>query len=183
VDSTLIGFIGVIAGAVTTGGVQAVLAYIGRRNTSLAASRMIYGALVEVDQALEAFTSWGHIPAAASFSRQIEMWEAQKEHLARVSDLVDYQILQAAFSNIGYIDDAIETAHQAGEGDGGLTRLRKDPSHSGRIETIRQAELIGLRSGRRFVDRLKSRSHLKRLTELPANESFLAELRSKPKRP
>jgi hypothetical protein len=145
---------------------------IGRRNTSLAASRMIYGTLVEVDQALEAFTSSGHLPSAASFSRQIEAVGGAERAPPRVSDLVDYQIIQAAFSNIGYIDDAIETARQAGDGDGGLTRVRKDPSHSGRVETIRQAELIALRSGRRFVDRLKSRRHRNRLTELAANEGL-----------
>jgi hypothetical protein len=42
-DSALLGFVGVIAGSVTTGGMQCALAYLGRRNDSLAAARLVYG--------------------------------------------------------------------------------------------------------------------------------------------
>ena len=43
-DSGLIGFIGVIAGALTTGGVQLIVEHQNRRNDALSAGRLVWGA-------------------------------------------------------------------------------------------------------------------------------------------
>lgn len=101
-DTAVVGFLGVIAGSMTTGGVQHVVESNRRRNDSLMAGRLVYGALVEVDQAVAAYTKWGDVPSRASFQRQVAIWEDQKEKLARVLDVVDLQIVQAAFSNIWF---------------------------------------------------------------------------------
>jgi hypothetical protein len=93
--------------------------------------------------------------------------------------VVDYQLIQAAFSNIQYIEDALKTAQQAGDPDGGLKRLLTDASHTGRINTIQEAEAIALRAGLNVVDRLKARRHMKRLAELPGASEFLAGLHPK----
>jgi hypothetical protein len=168
VDTAVIGFVGVIAGAATTGAVQFAGESLSRRNDSQAAARLLYGALVEVDQELESYLERGSVPAAASFGRQIAMWETQRDKLARVLDVLDFQLVQAAFSNVQRIVDVIESAREAGRADGGVATLRADPHYEARIAAIRSAELIALGAGRRIRDRLKSRQKLERLANSPA---------------
>jgi hypothetical protein len=173
-DTAIIGFLGVIAGAATTGGVQSILAYTGRRNDSLASARLVYGSLVEVGKALELFDQWGHIPASTSFKRQTTIWDAQKETLARVLDVVDYQLIQGAFSNIGYMDDALQDARQAQDHDGGLARLRSDPGHSARVHRLQEATGVAFKKSMRIVEHLKRcrGRHRERLAELPGSEAL-----------
>ncbi len=152
----------------TTGAVQFAGASLSRRNDSQAAARLLYGALVEVDQSVESYLELGSVPATASFDKQLATWEAERPKLARVLNVLDFQLVQAGFSNVQRIVDTIESARQAGRPDGGVAALKADPHFERRIGAIRNAELIVLGGGRRIWDRLRSRQQLERLANLSA---------------
>jgi hypothetical protein len=170
-SSAVAGFLGVIAGALTTGGVQYIAGWMDRRNDSLTAARLIYGALVEVEVAIGTAAERGHVPADTDFKRQIALWDAQSESLARALDVVKFHLLQAAFSNIRYADEAIDKARQEGDQDGGLQRLQGDPGHAARMKGIRDGQTIALGAGRRVIDRLTLNRQMKR-AELPGADTL-----------
>jgi hypothetical protein len=103
-----------------------------RRVESLAAARLIFAALASADAVLsdaETTQSWGSAGKGAIgvFQEQIAVWEAQRDRVARVADVVDFQSMAGAFNNIAHINDAIESATQRGLPDRGVSQVLQDP--------------------------------------------------------
>jgi hypothetical protein len=162
-DPAIIGFLGVVAGVLTTGGVQSFIQWRGRSNDSLAAARLVYGSLVEAQNMLVAYENVGRFPPHDSFERQLAVWEEQKERLARVLDVLDFQRIQAAFSNLRYMEDIVRNAKRENRPDGGMGAILADPSYHVRIKSLSDADLIALDAGRGFRDRRKEPKHLQQL--------------------
>jgi hypothetical protein len=100
----LAGLVGVIAGSIVTGGVQAVLARFDRRLASRSAARLLY---VELHVAKELINELRNTP---NWERLIVdwhefgvVWAQHREALARVLTATDFLTVAQAFSSIGYL--------------------------------------------------------------------------------
>jgi hypothetical protein len=168
-DSALFGFVGVIAGAVTTGVVQSTAEWRKRRNDSIAAARVVYGALIDADLTVGAVMKYGRAAIGTNdrlLERHQAVWGAQRDSMARVLNVVDFHMVQASFSNLQHMDDTLEKARLARDDDGGVAALRNDPNYSDIVDTLREAERVSLAAGRTLRDRLHSRQDDERLRNL-----------------
>jgi hypothetical protein len=113
-DTAIIGFLGVIAGAVVTGGVQAVTAHLDRRRGSRSAARLLYVTLHVGRSAIEdlkATHSWG--PTVTDWDAFGVSWDQHSEALARVLGTKDFILVSSAFACLktlasGYRRDTTE---------------------------------------------------------------------------
>jgi hypothetical protein len=103
-STAVIGFVGVIAGALTTGGIQFVGEWLRRRNDSVAAARLVYGSLVDAELVIKSMEQYGRAAIVGTAVRPLQghqaMWEAQRVSLARMLNIVGYQLVQSAFNNL-----------------------------------------------------------------------------------
>jgi hypothetical protein len=157
VDAALTGFIGVAAGALTTGVVQTWIGSRQRRNDSLAAARLVYGSLALADTTITTAETHGQWGSAATrgrlFARQQLVWEEQRERLARVVDPTSFHIINAAFEGLRDIEETVADAREKGESDQGVPRVIHDQNHGQRVAHIKQAMYITAKAGRRLWDR------------------------------
>jgi hypothetical protein len=98
-STALVGLIGVIAGALVSGGVQSAVSRVDRARDARSAARLLYMQLHEAQQAIEdlqdrqnwfeMITDWTSFGAA---------WERHCEALARVLRTVDFMYVSSAFA-------------------------------------------------------------------------------------
>jgi hypothetical protein len=170
-DSALFGFIGVVAGSLTTGGLGYATEWRTRRNDSLAAGRLVYGALVEVELTVTGAVEHGRFAPGRRFTGQLALWEAQRGALARRLGVFDYQIVQAAFFHVRNYDDVLQLAEQEGDADHGVTRIRADPYYDERINTINEAQTIALDAGSRWRDQRRRDTDVQKLINRPGSDT------------
>jgi hypothetical protein len=98
-STALVGLIGVIAGAVVTGGVQSASAWFDRRRSARSSARLLYMQLHEAEGVLRELAerrSWEQmITDWASFGMA---WERHSEALARVLSTEDFVTVSSAFA-------------------------------------------------------------------------------------
>jgi len=98
-SSALIGFIGVIAGAVTTGGFQAYVARRDRKRDARVAAGLVFADLAIAFKALEPLLD-GKPPLTASFKRFLETWRDERRALASGVRPSDFHAIALAFKNL-----------------------------------------------------------------------------------
>ena len=124
VDSAIAGVVGVVVGAVLTGGIQAIGAISSRRLESRVAARLLCMTLMETRRALQVVLKhqwWG--PAEDDWTRLTAPWVDNREALARVLSPVDFLTVSLTFSNMERLlairademvtEDAVDNATRA----------------------------------------------------------------------
>jgi hypothetical protein len=166
VDTALAGFIGVIAGALTTGGVQTWITSRQRRNDSLAAARLVYGSLGGAEKEIglaEEFGQWGSAATRERlFAAHQTVWTEQRERLARVVDPGNFIIIDAAFDALRAIEETVAKARKEGASDEGISWMTDDPGHDRRVWLINEAIRVTEKAGRRMRDRPFAKRRAKR---------------------
>lgn len=92
------GLIGLVVGAVASGGVQAALSWFDRDRDARSAARLLYMKLDSADVALKALedhNAW--IPAALDFRQYTVAWEKRSDALSRVLKSADAIAVDKAF--------------------------------------------------------------------------------------
>lgn len=110
-SNAAIALIGVVAGALVTGAVQSLAAYIERERGARVAARLLYLALSEADASMQAakqLQEWN--PPTDDWSVFTREWETHRLALARVVNTRDFLAVAAAFSGIGVVA-RLRTAH------------------------------------------------------------------------
>jgi hypothetical protein len=169
-DSAFIGFIGVVAGAATTGGLGYAVEWRTRRNDSLVAARLVYGALVEVELTVASAVEHKSFAPSRRFNDQLALWDGQRAALARKLGVYDFQIVQAAFSNVRNYDDVLQLAEQEDDADHGARRISGDPYYSARLDTINEAQIIALDASSSWRDRRRRDADVQKLVNRPGTD-------------
>lgn len=106
-NEAVFGFIGVIAGAVLTGGIRVFVEWRDRRNESRTAARVMYSELEQANAMFEGAID-GQPPDLLRDTRYLEnaseTWIEKREAIGRASSLQSFQFIAKAVRNI---DDAI----------------------------------------------------------------------------
>jgi hypothetical protein len=142
-SAALIGLIGVIAGAVATTGTELLVNSRKRRNDSLAAARLVWGALEQATNVVSGVLesgNWGVGPRG--MERAINVWDENREVLARSVDNFGYRILEYASVVLR------ETVEQAGDYDqAGFDRVKADKRLPQDLEWLEKAAVVAQKAG------------------------------------
>jgi hypothetical protein len=174
-DTALIGFVGVIAGALVTGGVQGVLAWNGRLLEARASAKLIYGTLFEMAACLTGIEEADALPEGAiRWLPNISAWEQSRSALARVVGPEDFHTVARAFANFAADRVTIEEMFEETSGqdvDGArLVLLKKDCAVTKNATLA--AEKIAWKAGyRRFSRKGRSSPVESALAELAADRA------------
>jgi len=103
VNSAIVGFLGVIAGGLVTGGVQGVNAFLGRRLAGRAAARLVYQQLVWGTNLFERRRASGVFPLAVDWDSFGRTWAQNRALLAQALSTRDFMMVSAAFESIEQI--------------------------------------------------------------------------------
>lgn len=98
-SSALIGFIGVVAGILTGGGVQWFLAGRDRKREARVAAAMIFADLAIAYRALEPLLA-GNPPNAVRLDRYLERWQEERRTLAAGVSPLEFHLITLAFKNL-----------------------------------------------------------------------------------
>ena len=178
VGIALVGFVGVIAGALVSGGVQAALAYNARRLESRTAARMLYMNLFEAHSQMHrilAASDWrvssaSDLEFGGSWQRFESSWEIHQEALARVLDADSFFSVTLALTSIKRTGvrqaNRIQDFRERGATSAPLNDVDKD-SVRGSMTSIDTAEGVVWRSTRpRWRRKDFRRSPLRRAIEV-----------------
>jgi hypothetical protein len=158
-SSALVGFIGVIAGAVTTGGVQATVGWLGRRSDAVAAARLVGTALDDIIVTLQIAQDRGSWPKGAERIDQfMATWQEHQGALARSLDAIEFDLVAQAMGVVRLIGDTRAEAAARGERTEGLAELLADRSTWDlRVRVIEGGVHRLTVAGRRVQDRVRKR--------------------------
>jgi hypothetical protein len=157
VSSALIGLLGVIAGAVVTGGVQAWANWSQRHLDARASARIVWGALTDTIDMIEispSFGGWG-VGAEDLLSERLSTWTEQRIALARVVSSHGYRVIEEAFIGVRHIRAAMDDAAAQGNADRGFALVMQDQYAGMRLLYLKEASAIAFRAGQGPWDRLK----------------------------
>jgi hypothetical protein len=158
-NSALIGLVGVIAGALATGGIQLWLASSQRRNDALAAARITWAALAEVVQIIRASEKLGRwrngLPSFERYiARSLTLWDEQRQVLARAVDSYGFRRLEIAFANLRTMQEELAQYGQTRASDGGFMLIVNDQDHQTTMHAFLEALEIAARTGQSRWDRV-----------------------------
>lgn len=157
VSNALIGFLGVIAGAVVTGGVQAWANWSQRHLDGRASARIVWGALTDTIDMIEmsrGFGGWG-IGAEDLLSERLCTWGEQRIALARVVSSHGYRVIEEAFIGVRHTRAAMDDAAARGVADRGFALVMQDQYAGMRLLYLKEASTIAFRAGQGRWDRLQ----------------------------
>lgn len=97
--TALVGFVGVIAGVVSSGGIQAFLGWRDRKRDARVAAAMIFADLAIAYRALEPLLD-GDPPNAVHLERYLERWQEERRTLAAGVNPDDFHRITLAFKNL-----------------------------------------------------------------------------------
>jgi hypothetical protein len=112
-STALAGLLGVIAGAMVTGGVQASLSWLERRREARSSARLLYMELNVAGEGVEFLheaENWSRI--SVDFRDIDRTWRAHRERLAHIVGTDDFLKVAAAFSSIAALAQSREKAEQ-----------------------------------------------------------------------
>jgi hypothetical protein len=118
-SEAVIGLIGVGVGALTSGGVQAMAAWAGRRNDALSSARIIWNRLSAAITDLETMAKTDGWTGFPSFAADLAIWKEERRALARSIGTIQFHSVAAAFNVLETLDTWREsslTRHRADEG-------------------------------------------------------------------
>jgi hypothetical protein len=155
-DTTLAGFIGVVAGALTTGGVQTAVEWRRRRSDALAATRIVAGVLDEFLALLEdseQSRSWA--PGMRRIDARLALWDEHEQAVARAVDSFGFGRLHAAFANMRHVQFKLaeQEAQQLAPARQ-VEAIVSDPAHQDRLLSWRRAQCVAASAGRTLGDRI-----------------------------
>lgn len=164
-DQAVVALLGALGGSIATGGAQIIVGWTGRRNDSLAAARLMFGALVaaelELDVGQERSAFVPRHGRTRLFEAGLATWESQKDRLARVVNVVEFNTIQAAVFDLQHLDDVVHEAVQTGLPDGGYAAIVGDKAHAARVENITEAREVVTKAGLTTWERLRKDKYLK----------------------
>jgi hypothetical protein len=99
-STAVIGLLGVIAGAIVTGGVQLLVAWFDRRRASRAAARLLYMQLWWAHNAIDGLLTDNAWNPHIDWGRFISAWVELRAGLARVLKTANFMRASAAFTAI-----------------------------------------------------------------------------------
>lgn len=157
-NNALAGLVGVVAGAITTGGIQIWLASRQRRNDALASARLAWAALSEVVHELRASEvdgTWrtGLAGLEGTFERGLAVWDEQRRALARAVNSYNFRRIEIAFSNVRTIQAELQHGLSEQLDDAGFGKVMDDPDHDATMYAFLEALEITQRAGRSGLDR------------------------------
>lgn len=98
-SSALIGLVGVIAGVLVTGGVQAILTSRDRRRDARVAAALIFADLATAREMLDAVLAGdAAAPPASDLYKFLEVWREQRRPLALGVSPFDFHTIAGAFN-------------------------------------------------------------------------------------
>jgi hypothetical protein len=156
-SSAVIAFLGVIAGALVTGGVQVWINWSQRRIDARASARIVWGALTDAVDMIEISTrygSWG-VGAEELLSERLDTWAEQRIALARVVDSHGYRVVEEAFIGVRHVRVAMDQAVELGDSDRGFARIVQDEYAGMRMLYLKEAVAIAFRAGQGWWDRIR----------------------------
>jgi hypothetical protein len=115
----LIGLVGVAAGALATGGVQALAAIARRRNDALAFARLVWNRLFTSTTAIEQMIEFDRWVGFPSFRRDLAVWDTERRALARSMRMMGFHAVSAAHNVLAVMEDRRSTARLRAEPDEG----------------------------------------------------------------
>jgi hypothetical protein len=125
----------------------------------ISAARLVFGQIVDAELILEAAADAQRVQlrggADRLFAGHLATWEAQRQALARVLNIVDFNLIQAAFASLKHIDDVIAEANLTQDADGGWGNVLRDPYHRRRIDTLAEARKIATAASLRLRERVR----------------------------
>jgi hypothetical protein len=181
-DSWLIGLVGVIAGAIVTGGVQLLLADAQRRNDALAAARVAWSALAETTNVLrrsEECREWrsGLDPLRRILDRNLLIWDEQRVSLARAVDSYGFRRIEIAFSNIRNLLESLSDADELP--DRGFRLVVDDARHEETKLSLLEALEVLRRAAQgrrdRFIEPRREAAYRRRVRGLKDDSSALED--------
>jgi hypothetical protein len=101
--TALVGFIGVIAGAITTGGVSALLAFLSRRRGVLLAARVLSATLLDASVRIGSVVSSKNLGVSDDWAPLLLPWQEHRDNLALAVDPRVYRLVAVAFSNLSLV--------------------------------------------------------------------------------
>jgi hypothetical protein len=112
-STALVGLLGVIAGAMVTGGVQASLGWFDRRRSARSSARLLYMELNVAGEGVEFLReakSWSQI--IIDFRDIDRTWRAHRGRLAHIVGTDEFLKVAAAFSSIAALAQSKENAEK-----------------------------------------------------------------------
>jgi hypothetical protein len=97
-STAVIGFLGVIAGAIVTGGIQLVVAWLDRRRASRTAARLLYMQLWWAHNAIDGLLTDNAWNPHIDWHRFTSAWAEHRADLARMLKTKNFMIASAAFT-------------------------------------------------------------------------------------
>jgi hypothetical protein len=158
-DTAIAGILGVIAGAITTGGTQIWLVSRQRHNDALGAVRLTWGAFANAAALIERAAdegTWAIDTDALELA--VSTWEANRMAVARAVDGLDFRTLEIAALQFR------STHKQAGSfDDAGLKRVTEDPGFPEGRAAFQEAVAVALRAGQTRWERIRYPRRRKKL--------------------
>jgi hypothetical protein len=159
-DVALIGILGVVAGSLTTGGVQAWIARRQRLVDARAAARVVWGALSDAVNILNQSQSEKYWTTGIDrLDDMIAVWSEQRITLGRVVDSYGYRVVDTAFS---VLRDIEATTTQAQDPVEGYNDVFEYKHHNWRMLALDEGCQVALRAGQTRWDRLRDPREVRR---------------------
>lgn len=154
-EAALTGLVGVVAGALTTGGVQSVVEWRRGRNEALASSRIVAGVLDDFLAMLEdSERSREWVAGMHQLDRRLSLWEEHEPVVARATDSFGFGRLHAAFAHVRHVQlrlaDPVMRQLPAAQQ---VRAIVEDPSYAERVLAVRRGQCIASAAGRTLSDR------------------------------
>lgn len=164
-STALVGIIGVAAGSLTTGGVQAWLARRQRLIDARAAARVVWGGLSDGVAMLEGSEKEGSWTIEIyQLDEMIAVWGEQKIVLGRVVDSWGYRRIDTAFGVLrGIKAQVVQGIEDADTHDEGYADVFEFEGHSARMRDLNEASAIAVRAGQGPWDRVRDPRRTKRM--------------------
>jgi hypothetical protein len=154
VDNALIGVLGVIGGALATGGVQLGLASRARHTDAIAAARMLFAALAEAEACLRSGKKTGSWGASENqFKTPLVAWGEYRVPFARGVTSSVFERVARGFGEVRNLQN-VRTANSE-RNDEGVAVVLRDAQIDVREQVLLTAMELARKAGERWSDRLR----------------------------
>lgn len=163
-STALVGILGVVAGALTTGTVQLWLASKQRRIDARASARVVWGALADVIEVIEASKARGRWTTGhGELDNRLGLWAEHRLALARVVDSYGYRRIDTAFGVVRHMKSKIDISAQEHPQDLGFKAILEDRHHEGRMLLLQEGATVAFCGGQSRWDRIREPRQDKKL--------------------
>jgi hypothetical protein len=157
VSSALVGVIGVAAGALATGGIQAFLSWRSARADAVASARLMWAEFRSAGMAIRIMLERDAWMSSAIFTPTFKAWETEKRPISRATTNAEFRKLARAIAYLQGIR-IWEIQNESFQGH------REDLEEA--AEAVARARVAAYVAGERPVARIKHRRQLKKAKDL-----------------